>query len=211
MRRSAWALALAVVALSLAGVRAAVACNGDRVLLSEDFSFADAAWGDQNNNFAIKDGAAVIKADPHHGYKALDNAFLFDDIDVCLTVTALEIAKPEESAGGLAFWAQDYKNSYFLLLASNGYFKIGRLVNAAWVNPPLDWTPSDTIVQGLNRANTVRLTIKGQMLAIEINGKSATRLRGQAPAASSLVGLYAESSEKADTWKFNDLKVTDVK
>lgn len=75
------------------------------MLLAENFSAADASWGEPNGNFAIKDGAAVLKADGQHGYKALDNAFLFDDSGICVTATALEIGKPEESAGGLDGWA----------------------------------------------------------------------------------------------------------
>jgi hypothetical protein len=193
------AAALIAVPLLVAGTGASLACGGDTVLLNEDFSFADASWGAPSNNFTIKDGAAVIKADSQHGYKALDNAFLFQDADICLNVTALEVAKPEESAGGLAFWAQDYKNAFFLTIAANGYYKIGRMVNGAWVNPPFDWAQSDLIVQGVNKPNALRLTIQGQTLAVEINGKPATRLRGQAPAAPSLIGLYAESGDKADS------------
>jgi hypothetical protein len=211
MRRSISAVVLIVAALTLTNVRQAFACLGDKVLLAEDFSSADASWGAQNNNFTIKDGAATIKADNQRGYKALDNAFLFDDADICVTVTALDIGKPEASAGGLVFWAQDYRNAYFLLLATNGYYKIGRLIDGAWVNAPLDWTQSDAIVQGTGKPNTLRLTIKGQSLAVEINGKPGATLRAQSPGASTLIGLYAESADKVDTWKFNSLKVTDVK
>ena len=211
MRRPIVAIAFFVAALSLTNIKPSFACQGDKVLLAEDFSSADASWGVQNNNFAIKDGAATIKADSQRGYKALDNAFLFDDADICVTVTALDIGKPEASAGGLVFWAQDYRNAYFLLLATNGYYKIGRLIDGAWVNAPLDWTRSDAIAQGTNKPNTLRLTIKGQSLAVEINGKPGATLRAQSPSASSLIGLYAESADKVDTWKFNSLKVTNVK
>ncbi len=120
----------------------------------------------------------MIKADSQRGYKALDNAFLFDDADICVTVTALDIGKPEASAAGLAFWAQDYRNAYFLLLATNGYYKIGRMMDGAWVNAPLDWTQSDAIVQGVNKPNTLRLTIKGQSLTVFINGKPGAMLAG---------------------------------
>jgi len=211
MRRPTIAIALFVAALIFSKVDPSFACQGDKVLLAEDFSSADASWGAQNNNFAIKDGAATIKADSQRGYKALDNAFLFDDADICVTVTALDIGKPEASAAGLAFWAQDYRNAYFLLLADNGYYKIGRLIDGAWVNAPLDWTQSDAIAQGTNKPNTLRLTIKGQSLAVEINGKPGATLRAQSPNASTLIGLYAESADKVDTWKFNNLKVTNVK
>jgi hypothetical protein len=211
MRRSIPTVVLIVAALTLTNVRQGFACQGDKVLLAEDFSSADASWGTQNNNFTIKDGAATIKADNQRGYKALDNAFLFDDADICVTVTALDIGKPEASAGGLVFWAQDYRNAYFLLLATNGYYKIGRLIDGAWVNAPLDWTQSDAVVQGTGKPNMLRLTIKGQSLAVEINGKPGATLRAQSPGAPALIGLYAESADKVDSWKFNSLKVTDVK
>jgi hypothetical protein len=211
MRRSAITSAVLAMALLLSLARSAFACEGDKVLLAEDFKTADASWGAQNDNFAIKDGAAVVKADSQRGYKALDNAFLFDDAEICVTVTALDIGKPEASAGGLVFWAQDYRNAYFLLLATNGYYKIGRLMDGAWVNAPLDWTQSDAIVQGVNKPNVLGLTIKGQSLAVAINGKPGAVLRAQSPETSSLIGLYAESADKVDTWKFNDLKVTNVK
>jgi hypothetical protein len=211
MRRPTIAIALFVAASVFSNVHPGFACQGDKVQLAEDFSSADASWGAQNGNFTIKDGSAIIKADSQRGYKALDNAFLFDDADVCVTVTALDIGKPEASAGGLVFWAQDYRNAYFLLLAANGYYKIGRLMDGAWVNAPLDWTQADAIAQGVNKPNTLRLTIKGQSLAVEINGKPGATLRAQSPSASTLIGLYAESADKVDAWKFNNLKVTDVK
>lgn len=211
MRRTAVTIVLFATALMLSIATPAFACDGDKVLLAEDFKTADASWGAQNDNFAIKDGAAVVKADSQRGYKALDNAFLFDDADICVTVTALDIGKPEASAGGLVFWAQDYRNAYFLLLATNGYYKIGRLMDGAWVNAPLDWTQSDAIVQGVNKSNVLGLTIKGQSLMVSINGKPGAVLRAQSPETSSLIGLYAESADKVDTWKFNDLKVTNVK
>jgi hypothetical protein len=211
MRRSILATALAVLPLILAGTGGGLACSGDKVLLDEDFSFQDAAWGDSDKNFVIDKGSAFLRPDVQRGYKALNQGFQFGDADICLTVTAVDVAKPEEAAGGLAFWAKDFKNAYFLLIASNGYVKIGRLVNGAWVNAPFDWTQSDAVKQGPNQPNKLRLTIKGQVLAFEVNDKPIGKLRAQSPGSTSLVGIYAESSTKVDSWKFNDLKVTNVK
>jgi hypothetical protein len=211
MRRAISVLVLAAAALTLFQTNSSLACAGNKTLLADDFAGADASWGAQSNNFTIKDGAAFIRADQQRGYKALDNAFLFDDADICVTVTAVDIAKPEQSAGGLVFWAQGYRDAFMLLLATNGYYKIGRLMDAAWVNPPLDWTQSDALAQGTGKANKLRLTIKGQSPTIEINDKPSATLRGQAPGAPTLIGLYAESADKVDTWKFSGLRVTNVK
>jgi hypothetical protein len=211
MRRSILTAVLTALPLLFAGTGHTLACNGDKVLFDEDFSFADSSWGDLDKYLSIKDGSATIKADSQHGYKALNNAFLFEDADVCVTVTAVEISKPEESAGGLLFWAKDLRNLYYFLIAPNGYFKIARQVNGSAVNPPYDWTQSDAVIQGVNQPNKLRLTIKGQTIAVEINSKPVARLRAQSPGSSSLIGLYGESSDKTDTWKYNDLKVTNVK
>ncbi|MGB6662116.1 MAG: hypothetical protein WBE90_24295, partial [Xanthobacteraceae bacterium] len=67
MRRSTIAIALFVAALVLSNVKPGFACQGDKVLLAEDFSTADASWGAQNENFSIKDGAATIKPDSQRG------------------------------------------------------------------------------------------------------------------------------------------------
>ena len=211
MRRITFTAAIAALSLMSAGIGQALACAGDKVLFNEDFSFADASWGGVDKYLSINDGSATIKADVQKSYRVLNNAFLFDDADICLTVTAVDVSKPEDSAGGLVFWAKDLRNAYVLLLASNGYFKVARLVNGSWVNAPFDWTQSDAIVQGLNQANKLRLTIKGQILAVEINDKPAAKFRAQSPGSSSMVGIYGESSDKVDTWKYNDLKVTNVK
>jgi hypothetical protein len=211
MRRSVFTAAITALSLLSAGAGQAIACNGDKVLFNEDFSFADASWGGTDKYLQIKDGSAFIKPDIQRSYRVLNNAFLFDDADICLTVTAVDVSKPEDASGGLVFWAKDLRNAYMLLLASNGYFKVARLVNGGWVNPPFDWTQSDAVKQGLNQPNKLRLTIKGQTLAIEINDKPSAKLRAQSPGSSSLVGLYGESSDKVDTWKYNDLKVTNVK
>jgi len=211
MRRSFLATALTVLPLILAGAGHGLACNGDKVLLDEDFSFQDAAWGDADKNFAIKDGSAFLRPDVSRGYKALNQGFLFGDADICLTVTAVDISKPEDAAGGLAFWAKDFKNAFFLLIAANGYVKIGRLVNGAWVSAPFDWTQSDAVKQGLNQQNKLHIAIKGQTLAFDVNGKAIGKLRAQSPGGDSMVGIYGESSDKVDSWKFNDLKVTNIK
>lgn len=189
----------------------AIACSGDKVLLDENFSVADPAWGNQDNEFSIKDGSAFLKPDSHRYRMALDKSFLFDNADICLTVTAVEIANPQNSNGGIVFWAQSFRSFFVLDIATNGYFGIARRLNETWVRQPLDWTASDVVVQGLNKPNQLRLTIQDQVLSVSINGKPVSKLRAQAPDAPSFVGLYAESSDKVDTWKFNALRVTNVK
>jgi hypothetical protein len=58
----------------------------------------------------------------------------------------------------------------------------------------------------------LRVTLKGQSVAIAINGNDIIRFRAQPPEVPSFVGLYASSAgAKPDAWQFSDLKVTSVK
>jgi hypothetical protein len=211
MRRSISPALLAVLPLLFAWTSQGWACKGDKVLFDEDFQFHDASWRAADKNFEIKDGFATIKPEIHHGYRALNRGFQFDDVDICVTLSAIEISNPAGAKAGLVFWAKDLSNSYNFLIAANGYFEVGRLIAGAWVTAPIGWTQSDAVKQGVNEPNTLRLTIKGQTLTAEINDKQVVRLRAQAPGTSSMVGIYGESSDTIDTWHFSDLKVTNVK
>ena len=203
-------LALVAASLTAVGSNRVIACEGDKVLLDEDFSFPNLAWN-YSKRAEIKDGAVFVRPETEHSYRFLNQAFLFTNADICLTVTAQEVSKPENSYGGLLFWAPDLANAHLLLIASNGYFTMKRLVQNEFVPPPLDWAPSDFIVQGVDKPNKIRLTIKDDLLSIAINDKVVGKLRGQSPGAPSLIGLIAASSDKIDTWKFSALKITNLK
>lgn len=221
MFRLASAVILAALTLATAGVGRSLACTtGKKVLLQTSFSFVDAAFGDQNANFAIQDSSALIKPSPQKYQMRLDSAFLFGDIDICVTVTPTDVGQAQftsngslyYSAAGIVFWAQDYDNFYVLLLNSSGSFQIARKVSGNWVDPyPVDWTHEDALVQGVNKPNQIEIVASGQSITVSINGKAATELRAQMPSAPSLIGLFAESAKTSDTWKFNGLQITSVK
>lgn len=215
------AIALATATLAMAGGGQSIACTSDKkVLLQTNFSFVDAAFGDQNTNFAIQDNSALVKPNPQKYQMRLDSAFLFGDIDICIMVTPADIGQAQfslngslyYSAAGVVFWAQDYDNFYVLLINPSGSFQIARKVKGDWVDPyPVDWTHEDAIVQGVNKPNQIEISTNGQSITVSFNGKTATELRAQPPTAPSLFGLFAESAKTLDTWKFNALQITNVK
>lgn len=212
MSRLSYATILATVVMVLGGGASSMACTGgDKVLLKTEFTFNDAAF-DGNENFSITNNSAVIKPSVGKGDIYLDNAFLFDNIDICVTITAVSVGQPDSSDAGLAFWAKDLDNYYCVMISTNGNFYVAHRLNDKWVEPdPVGSTNTDAIVQGLNQSNELEVIINGQALTVLINGKTVTRLNAQAPDSPSLVGLYAESSNQVDTWKFNALSVSSVK
>ena len=203
----------AFIALFALSSEAALACSGDKVLFEEKFDTADPAWGAQSDMFKVGSGKATIRAAKGTGQFYWNRAFVFDNIDVCYTTTLTDkTADPTNSFGGLMFWVIDNQNFYVLNTASNGNYQIGRRVDGQWIADPIPWTVTDTLKQGANQANKIRLKLDGQQITIEINDKKAVQFRAQAPTRPSSIGFFAQSSgNSVDPWAFSDLKITNIK
>lgn len=210
LRMTIVAALLAVTQWGFAGQ--AAACEGDRILFQEEFKSRDPIWGKESKRVQIKDGRAIIRPAANMSQWQLETGFAFEDADICVTVTLLETADPTRGAGGLIFWAQDNSNYYVLNVASNGYYQVNRFMSGRWAPDVIAWTESDAIKKGPNQPNRLRVTLRGQTVAVHINGKEVTRFRAQAPQGPSVTGIFAASApEKPDVWQFTNLKVTDVK
>ena len=212
MARSAARVA-AFAAAMLGAADPALACNGDRLLFDDDFTTHDLIlWGKPDKSFEIKSGRAQFRPEPNHLWWSWNTIFAFDDADICVTITLIETTDPTRSYGGLMFWVKDNDNFYSLDIASNGYFQVRRKLAGKWTPGVLPWTQTDALKRGPNQPNKVRVSVKSQTVAVQINDTEVARFRAQPPDQPSFIGLLAASAAaKADTWNFSDLKVTDAK
>jgi len=205
------AAAAALLAAQLALAAPAYACKGDKILFEDDFSAPDPSWGVSPEFFQVKDGKLTMTPAPERAYMQYFPGFVFDDADICITMTALETTDPARGAGGLTFWVKDNNNLFVVTVTPNGFYSVSRKIQGEWtvLVPP---TKSDAIAEGLNKPNTLDVTLKGQQVTIAINDKEVKRFRGQSPDRPTSVGLYAGSGpNKPDVWQFTNLKVTNVK
>jgi hypothetical protein len=208
-RTAGFVAALLAVQLGLA--THAFACKGDKVLFEEDFTAYDPSWGTPDDQFDIKDGKATLKPHAEAAWWHWNPAFAFEDADICVTIVQLDAGDPNMTDAGIMFWVKDNDNFFLLTIAANGKYQISRKIHGEWLYP-LSWTQTDALKQGPNEPNTLRLTLKGQSIAIAINDKEVTRLRAQPPERPSSIGLFAESrSDTPIIWQFTSLKVTNVK
>jgi hypothetical protein len=204
---------LLAAALMLAGATNTVlACQGSKVLFEDRFESADPTWGPESEKFKISAGQAVLRPPGGQYFWAWNTGFLFEDADVCYSVTMLDKASdPTLSYGGLMFWVADNDNFYAFITASNGYFKVGRFVSGDWVTDPIGWTTASALKQGPGQTNSVRVKFEGTQVTAEINGTQVVSFKAQAPAKPSAIGLIAGSGPQSDGWAFSGLKVTGVK
>ena len=212
--RKSWS-ALVVVPLLLFGT-AAVGCEGAKVVFEDNFTDDLGGWGD-DENIKIADGVMSVLVNPKELSKGGNNTqfnevFVIRDGDICVD-TMLPSSLDAAPAVGLAFWAVDYSNFYFVQVQKQGEVSIFRKASGAYsiiftTRPGVaNWGPS--------ARNKLRVVINGVRVSVYVNGTKIREFRGQVPENPWKFGVYAEYN-KAPTnaemrrMGFQNFKVTSV-
>jgi hypothetical protein len=191
----------------LALTNGAYACKGPNVLYEDDFSMADPAWGNYTSQ-KIEGGKLTIAPEQYTGYALENQSSFFTDFDVCVDVVQKH-NDPTTGYAGIVFWGVDYDNFYSLDVATNGFVRVSRKQNQRWLTP-VAWTEIAGINPG-TEVNQVRVTAKGNLATLYVNGTQAASFKGQPPQGGGLLGVYASSpKDSTGLFDFDNFKVTDV-
>ena len=198
--------------LATAAAKPPAGCGDGTVLFEDGFQSHDPTWGPKDERLAIASGEAVLSPVPGTRTLRLNRAFVFDDVDACVTARLTSYTSdPITSYAGLMFWVKDDRNYYQAVVAESGHFTVARVVDGKVESKrPVAWTKLDAAKAAAKEKNTLRVTTKGDRVKISVNGKEAASFKGQPPRTPSYVGLLAASSpgKTGDTWSITDLKVT---
>ena len=208
-------MAKRILAGAMAGIFLAaspvLACKGPNVQFSDDFREVDASWGSEPGIVSVEEGKVKIKADANSGYNIMYSGTPFDDADICVTVSSPKDATTKnQAAGGLIFWGADYDNFYVFEIDPVGNVALQRKLKGKYT-VVMPWKASNLIKTDPGAKNMLRVTTSGNSITLYINDLKLASLKGQVPPGGGAVGLHSESEKaKHDTWKFSDLKVTDI-
>ena len=198
--------------ISTGTVAAAPGCADGKVLFEDRFTSHDPTWGPKDARLKIASGEAVLSPVPGTRTFRWNRAFVFDDVDACATLRlAKQTADETSSYAGLMFWVEDNRNYYQAVLAPNGYLTVARVVDGVvQAKRPVEWIKVDAAETGAKEKNTLRVTAKGDHVAISVNGKEVADFTGAPPKDPSHIGLLAASasSKRGDDWTITDFKVT---
>jgi hypothetical protein len=195
-----------VVLMLLAASSSVWACKGRKVLYEDNFATLDPAWGTPSKYMNAKGGKLIVQADVTKAQPALNQAYLFEDMDACIKVN---LAKSDDltQPGGLIFWGKDYNSYYVLWVTANGQFQVARYVGR-WIEV-VAWREDAAVKKGLGQVNQLRVVTKGNQATAYINDKEVVSFKGQPPEGGSAVGVSGQSPEKSEAvWEFSDLKIT---
>jgi hypothetical protein len=209
MRSSGVAVIVFAIAAVLAAAQIVSACEGNKILLQDDFKTLASNWGTVSDNQAVKDGKMVLTPSLNATYVTLDSGYLFTDMDACVDV-AITKAGPQmvHTYGGIAFWASDYHDYYELMIGPSGTFGVDRILPGRRVSI-MPFTDSPAVKRGMGQVNRLRVQTKGNNATLYINGTRVGSIGGQPPQGGGQIGVTAQAGPKTrDVYEFTNLKVT---
>jgi hypothetical protein len=206
--RGCWLAGATVAVLMAAGSPAFAICPGTDVLLLENFDRLQPAWGEPNSVFRVVEGQLVVSPKPEQVFWRNNSASIYDDIDMCVTMTTIAEVEPDGAEAGLVFWYVDENNFYAFELAPNGKASVWRRQRGRWLEQ-VDWQDAEGANTGNGAINELRVTTVGNQATFYVNGNQFKELSGSPPDEGQQIGLYASSPESgAASFGFDNLKVT---
>lgn len=201
-------LAFATVLLVAAHGPAAAVCPGLDVLFQDQFTSLQPTWGDATPAIRIENGQLVLNPPVGTYTWAANSAGVYDDVDMCVTMTTVTSIDPTEAKAGPIFWYQDVNNFYVFELAPNGKASVWRRQRGRWL-AQVNWQDVPSANKGDAATNELRVTTVGDDATFYVNGTEFKKISGSAPENGQQIGLFAGSPDKdAAVFAFDDLKAT---
>ncbi len=200
--------ALVVLALVAGSGPAAAVCTGTTVLYQDPFDDFRPTWGAATAVSKVESGQFLLAPAVGAYAWAVNTAGVYDDIDMCVTVTTVAGADPTQAKAGSIFWYEDVNNFYVFELAPNGKASVWRRQRGKWL-AQVDWRDATAANKGDGASNELRVTASGSDAVFYVNGTEFDKISGSPPEGGSQVGLFAASPDSgAATFAFDDLRVT---
>jgi len=199
---------LAALAMVVSAGPAFAVCTGASVLFEDRFDQFRTTWGDASANVKVENGRMILT--PSSGtYAWIANAAgLYDDIDMCVTVTTVAGIDPVDAKAGVIFWYEDVNNFYVFEIAPNGKASVWRRQRGKWL-AQVKWTDAAGANKGDGGINELRVTTVAGDATLYVNGTEFKKVIGSPPDKGQEIGLLVASPDQgAASFAFDDLKVT---
>jgi hypothetical protein len=183
-------------------------CPGLDVLFEDRFDDMKPTWGEARDGIKADAGQLVIAPASGTYLWVANSAGLYDDVDMCVTVTTMTAAEPVDAKAGLVFWYEDVNNFYVFEMAPNGKASVWRRQRGKWLEQ-VDWRDAEAANTGDGVSNELRVTTAGADATFYLNGTRFATLEGSPPEPGQQIGFLVASPEAGEArFAFDDLRVT---
>lgn len=193
--------------LGMGGI-ALAACQGSTILYQDSFDRLQPTWGTETESFKVVNSQLEVLPPADTYFWSANSANLYDDVDMCVTMTTVAEIDPLESKAGLVFWYDDANNFYVFELAPNGKASVWRRQRGKWL-AQVEWGDVEGANQGNAAINELRVTTIGSEATFYVNGEKFEELTGTPPDNGQQIGLFAASPpDGVAVFGFDNLIVT---
>jgi hypothetical protein len=198
----------AVLLLMASGNAALATCQGRVVLFEDRFERLQPTWGEAADSFQIEDGKLVVAPEPAAYLWRINQASLYDDVDMCVSLTTIEGVDPEDANAGLIFWYVDENNFYVFEYSPNGKASVWRRQRGRWL-AQVDWQDVAGANEGDDAVNELRVVTRGDRATLYLNDEEFAEFDGVPPNEGQQIGVFAASPESGTArFAFDNLRVT---
>lgn len=166
-----------------------VACGGEQLPWSDDFSDSDSGWqteSDASAEIGYHEGVMRVLVNVPNRLAWASAGREFSDLH--LTVEATQIAGPDDNEYGALVRMRDTDHFYCFSISGDGYYRISKYDDGEWELLSGDWTPSDAIQTGA-ATNILEVVCQGATMTLLVNGVTLAQVEdGSYPRGD--VGLY---------------------
>jgi hypothetical protein len=176
------------------------ATTDPNVIFTDDFSKNTSGWDKVTSDNGITDYA-------NDGYRILVNTTQYDlwanpgksFIDTKVEVDATKLAGPDNNDFGIQCRYMDTENYYFAIIASDGYYGLGKVVNGDQTLFYDNGMPATDKVKPGSVVNHIRFDCVGSTLSLYINGDFVDSVEDTDLSAAGDVGLIAGTFDVGGT------------
>ena len=199
---------LAAFSLVLWASAAWAVCPGLDVQFEDSFDAFKPTWGEPSTTVLVENGNMILKpASGTYEWRA-NSAGLYDNVDMCVTVTTLAAVEPIDAKAGLMFWYDDVNNFYVFEIAPNGRASVWRRQRGKWL-AQVKWADAASVNKGDGAINELRVTTVGSDATFYVNGTEFNKVSGAPPDKGQEIGLFAASPDQGQaSFAFEGLRVT---
>jgi hypothetical protein len=199
---------LAGLWLFLSAGAAWAVCPGIDVQFEDAFDAFKPSWGDPSSTVKVENGNMVLTPGSGTYVWAINNAGLYDDIDMCVTVTTIASIDETDAKAGLIFWYDDVNDFYVFQIAPNGKASVWRRQRGKWL-AQVKWADAESANKGDGAINELRVTTVGSDATFYVNGTEFKKISGSPPEKGQQIGLFAASPDQGQAiFGFDGLRVT---
>ena len=186
-----------------------VACGGDQLPWSDDFSDPAGGWqaeSDASAEVRCYEGVMrlLVKVPNRLAWASAGREFS----DFRLAVEATQVAGPDDNEYGVLVRMRDADHFYRFSISGDGYYLVSKYDGGAWEVLNGDWTSSDAIHLGAV-TNLLEIVCRGVTMTFLVNGVTLTQVEDSSYSRGD-VGLYAGSFfEPGVEIHFDNLTVTE--